>query len=78
MNLTIKEAKKLVAELKQVINAVECICITCPTNNEKTQYIKSILEKQTEGIEKLYCELSGYISKVEHTTVIEFNFEDYL
>jgi len=77
MKLTIKEARYLVKGLEELISSIDLLAeIYAPT--DKKEEIAEIVEKQSEGLLKLHRELSEYITKVECTTQIEFNFEDYL
>lgn len=77
MNLTIREAERLLTGLESLIINIEIIPSTYATEENK-DFVEQLLEKQTEGLQELYRELSNYVSQKKATVQLEFNFEDYL
>lgn len=68
MNLTIREAEKLLTGLETLIKDIENLpSIYAPS---KQDFAKQLLNKQTERLQKLYRELSNYVSqKKRYSTV---------
>ena len=77
MNLTIREAERLLTGLESLIINIEIIPSTYATEENK-DFVEKLLDKQTEGLQELYRELSNYVSQKKATVQLEFNFEDYL
>lgn len=77
MNLTIREAERLLTGLESLIRNIEIIPSTYATIENK-DFVEQLLDKQTEGLQELYRELSDYVSRKKATVQLEFNFEDYL
>ena len=77
MNLTIREAERLLTGLESLIINIEIIPSTYATEENK-DFVEQLLDKQTEGLQELYRELSDYVSRKKATVQLEFNFENYL
>lgn len=77
MNLTIREAERLLTGLESLIRDIEIIPSTYATEENK-DFVEQLLDKQTEGLQELYRELSNYVSQKKATVQLEFNFKDYL
>lgn len=77
MNLTIREAERLLTGLESLIRDIEIIPSTYATEENK-DFVEQLIDKQTEGLQELYRELSNYVSQKKATVQLEFNFKDYL
>ena len=74
MNLTIKEARYLATGLEELLHNVELLSeIYAPYGRKKE--LAEIIEKQSEGLDRLHKNLVNSICSMEHKTQIEFNFE---
>jgi UDP-glucose 6-dehydrogenase len=77
MNLTVKEARYLVQGLEELNKNIELLSeIYAPYS--KKEEVAEVITKQSEGLTKLYTELSNYIYEWEYKAQLEFNFKDYL
>lgn len=77
MNLTIREAERLLTGLESLIRDIEIIPSTYATEENK-DFVEQLIDKQTEELQELYRELSNYVSQKKATVQLEFNFKDYL
>ena len=77
MSLTIKEARYLAKGLEELLNTIELLPEIYAPYGRKEE-LAAIIEKQSEGLNRLHKDLVNSVCNIEHKTQVDFNLERYV